>query len=167
MSSCGLRQDSESFLNPLIGTWNLAEIECYDAEGNRDEEYKVSSSEQVQMIFQSRTFRYAVSDGTCITSAEASYRLGFKAEKKGTTTYSKFTLSSEGCTISINDSSSGQPYDVPFGMTALDEDSQDLNWEINDAGYLVLQVSTGFKGSDSGACAAECTCSGLYLSETN
>tara|TARA_Y100000385_G_C13072743_1_gene629846 strand:+ start:784 stop:1317 length:534 start_codon:yes stop_codon:yes gene_type:complete len=173
-NSCGLRQDSESYENVLLDTWNLAEIKCYNpnyTSGNRLERYVISNLITVEMKFTPRSFTYAVTETgnteNCITAANGGYGIGYINAKEGSVRYKNMNLNI-GCDIEVSESSGGTPVTIPFGLSALEDDADALYWTINTESQLVLQVSTGFQGSDVGTlCGEECICYGIFSSKTN
>lgn len=172
--SCGLRESGNSYTNPLIETWKLSELKCYNPDYNsgvRLERYVLNSSLNVEMKFTGRNFTYAVTETdeavNCITSASGSYGLNYISGTEGKINYDDFNLST-GCNVGINESSGGSTVEVPFGLSALSDDATNLEWIIDEEGILVLEVSTGFKGSDtSSLCAENCKCYGFFSKKSN
>lgn len=174
-NACGLRDDTESYDNVLLDTWTLAEIKCYNpnyTSGNRLERFVINSLITVEMKFTPRSFTYAVTETNnpvenCITSANGGYIIRYTNATEGNVRYENLNLSA-GCDIDINESSGGDPVSVPFGLSALEDDSEALFWAVNSESQLVLQVSTGFQGSeDVSFCGEECLCYGFFNSKSN
>lgn len=145
----------------------MTDIKCYSPNyttGNIAERYVIPSSTTAEIVFKSRTLKYAVTQTSfyfndCITSAEASYSIKFNSDKEGKTSYDDFNVST-GCSIEINEATGAGAVDVPFGFSALEEDSQNLYWTIDSSGYLILENSASFKGTDnpSPLCNESCKC---------
>lgn len=172
--SCGLREDNESYENPVIDTWHMEEIRCYDPDietGNRLEKYVIPTTLTVEMKFSPKVFNYAVTETgnvtNCITSAEGSYELKFTNSLEGKVVYKKLSLST-GCNVEINEQSSGLPISMPFGLSALSDDISNIYWTINDEDKMILQLSTGFFGSsENSLCDEYCYCYGTFKKKSN
>lgn len=172
-NSCGLRQESESYENVLLETWNLAEIKCYVPDyssGLRQEKYIIPITVTVEMKFTPRAFSYAVTETdnpveNCITVASGGYRVSYTSAKEGSLRYKDLSVSN-GCDIDLNEANGGDPVTIPFGLSALEDDAEALYWTIDSIGQLILSVSTGFQGSEL-ACAEQCLCYGFFDKKTN
>lgn len=172
LNSCGLRENEASFSNKLLGKWNLNTIRCYDSNyqsGNMLEKYFIPSSLEVEMVFSARNFTYAVAESSsgsgetnCITSSEGNYTINFSNSTLGKLNYKNLTTS-DGCSVTLEASGVGD-VDVPFGLSPLSVNVQDLHWQIeDDTEDLILQNSTNFFGSSSSSgCGEFCICYGFY-----
>lgn len=166
--SCGLRQDEESFVNPLVGDWNLVSVDCYDTNlnGNLIESYVRNGTDTSQLNFKGRTFTYSMVENTgntpptCNTSASGDYFISFVTASEGSIDY-RSLVTSTGCTVSMNDGSVGN-VEIPFGFLGTSEAIDNISWRVAN-GNILIEASTGFKGSALvGFCNSNCTCYHKY-----
>lgn len=171
LTSCGLRSDDELFKNPFKGDWNLQSIKCYkpDIRGQLAEDFPVDENDRIEMNFDAKSFDYNVAGTTndgCSLSATGTYTIDFENTVTGLISYDNISGgSSSDCEIRSTDNNGAGTVNVKVQFLSLREEVSNLYWN-KDAGNILIQSNSGFKGSPStadGFCGGNCTCYNLFV----
>ncbi len=170
MIACGVRNDEQAYINPLIGNWKLSGIECYYPDlgtGSIKEIYSINPLDTNEVNFNGRVFVYTVSEGgggSCNTSANGNYVLSYDNTEEGRISYTGIT-NSLSCSITHSETTGATSGDIPYGFITSSENTTDLDWRVSGT-TLTLEMSNGYKGTALGSfCSSSCSCYGKYTKD--
>ncbi len=165
--SCGLRESTEEYDNPLEGTWVLTEYNCAETftETVGKEIYDFEdSSIDITVKFDASKITYN-SVGTCTTSSYGAYSLVYDESESGQIDISNVVSGGTTCTEDVTDSGDDLVGTVSVNTTMDGTDTQDLEWFI-ESNVLYIQNFTNFYGSsDIFVCNGECICRGTFTKQ--
>lgn len=163
--SCGYREETGDYGNPLEGEWDVDEIRCFlDRDDSASEVYEMKTPvESVRFVFGAKDFSYSaqIDDNPgCNVSAS-----GLKSVELSSASTGLLSLNNVGshstCTVAL-DEAYGLATDVqtPFGVNELT--AQNLKWELGSV--LIMEAPLEISGSAAGPCGENCECD-FYLSK--
>lgn len=145
----------------------MSGIECYypDLRGTKKEIFQKNANDIIELIFDGGVFKYSVSEnngsGTCNTTAYGSYGLDYSSADDGEINYSSIT-NSAACSINMQEVTIPTNSNIPFGFISASTYTNGMDWKVA-SGVLLIELSTGFKGSSvSLFCNSSCVCFGKY-----
>lgn len=160
LTSCGLKITKEVNENVLIGSWELEEMKCYKvSETVPVEEYIFINQGDFVIKFDSASYNYNVSTGSCVTSSIGQYGSSSNGVAIGKLDLVN-VLNSDQCSIDLLEINGAGT--VTISLVVDQQNSKSREWQrINDD--LRLQFFSSFNGSPIGSkCNTECKCFGLF-----
>ena len=165
ITSCGLRETSEQYDNPLIGTWSLSYYYCSDnfLDTTSKEDYLMTDATDIQVIFNGNKISYS-SVGVCTTSSQGIYSVSYDNTTSGTLDIGNVVTGGTTCSESIADrgDSGVGVVEVPTTMDGVNTNNR--NWFIDKSNTtLYIENFTNFSGSSNIlVCNGDCVCRGVF-----